>query len=405
MSAATSVPAIAPVPSGSQATTPAPVVGAVAAGRMDIPYAVAAPASASPQVSSVTGSAATALPPVAQMVSSSTVGQHAPPPNAPAAQPAPATAAPAATAPPPASPQVVLAQMVQQALSRQDSIVGLTTALAAIAGKVALPEPVAKAAQQVLAMRMPLDTGPLSGASIKAAVQRSGVFQEALLVSGQGQAAAGDVKSALLGLRQSLGTWLGNQAPIAQLSAVAPPIRGQVPRARSGDGAPPELPDDPVEIGKVLIERTEAALSRLRLHQHASLPDPGAARQDGQWSLDLPVMVAGQQHLLQMQIHRDPEKEADRPEDRGWQVRFAINLAERGEVGAQISLRARTTGVLLWAEDAETAQSLGAAADSLREAIAGVGLVPGAILVRAGAPAPQAPQSASGAGHYVDAQR
>lgn len=353
--------------------------------------------------------AAPVLSPVASTVSSSTTGQHAPSTNMPGvptqAPAGPTPAAPIAPTTPAVTPQAALAQMVQQSLPRQDSIVGLTTALTAIAGKVALPEPVVKAAQQVLAARVPLDGVRLGGAVIKAAVQRSGVFQEALLAAGQGQAAVGDTKSALLGLRQSLGAWLGNQAPVAQLSAVAPPLRGHIPRARTGDGVPPDMPDDPVEVGKLLLERTEAALSRVRLHQNASLPDPNSARQDAQWSLDLPVVVGGQQHLLQMQIHRDAEKEAERPEDRGWQVRFAINLAERGEVGAQISLRAKNTSVLLWADDPETARSLAEAVDGLRQALAEVGLIAGAIVVRSGAPAEQQAQPSGQAGHYVDARR
>ena len=295
--------------------------------------------------------------------------------------------------------------MVQQAMPRQDSIVGLTTALTAIAGKVALPEPVAKAAQQVLAARLPLDGVKLTGASVKAAVQLSGVFQEALLASGQGQAAAGDLKSALLSLRQTLGAWLGNQSPVTQVSNLAPPIRGHVPRAKAGDGALPGLPDDPLELGKVLADRTDAALSRLRLHQNASLPDPSAQRQDAQWSMDLPVIVGGQQQVLHMQIQRDSEQEAERSEERSWQVRFAINLAERGEVGAQISLRSKNTGVLLWADQHETAQSLAGAVDALRESLGEAGLVASAIVVRAGAPAAEASQPVAGNGHVLDATR
>lgn len=295
--------------------------------------------------------------------------------------------------------------MVQQSLPRQDSILGLTRALTAIAGKVVLPEPVAKAAQQVLAARLPLDGVKLTGAGIKSAVQLSGVFQEALLTSGQGQAAAGDLKSALLSLRQTLGTWLGNQAPVAQVSGLAPPIRGHVPRARAGDGPQADLPDDPLELGKVLSERTDAALSRLRLHQNASLPDPLAPRQDAQWSMDLPVIVGGQQQVLHLQIQRDAEQEAERSEERNWQVRFAINLAERGEVGAQISLRAKNTGVLLWAEQQETAQSLASAVDELRETLGSAGLFAGAIVVRAGAPAAEAAQPVAQDGHVLDATR
>ncbi len=339
------------------------------------------------------------------------VGQHAPSPNASLPNPAGVTIQPGGGGPVPASPtpavtpQAAVAQMVQQSLPRQDSIVGLTTALTAIAGKVALPEPVAKAAQQVLATRLPLDGVRLTGSGIKAAVQLSGVFQEALLASGQGQAAAGDLKSALLSLRQTLGAWLGNQAAVTQISGLAPPIRGHMPRAKAGDGAPPGLPDDALEMGKVLSERTDAALSRLRLHQNASLPDPSAHRQDAQWSMDLPVIVGGQQQVLHLQIQRDAEQETERSEERSWQVRFAINLADRGEVGAQISLRAKNTGVLLWADREDTARSLAAAVDGLRDELGEVGLVAGAIVVRAGAPAPEPSQPAASAGHVVDATR
>jgi hypothetical protein len=385
--------------------TASPIVGGGVAARTGIPYAVAAPVAAQAPLTGIASSAATALPPVGQAVSASMVGQHAPSPNMPGTT-SPAPAAPQVAVPvvaQPSSPQSALAQMVQQALPRQDSIVGLTTALTAIAGKVALPEPVAKAAQQLLAARLPLDGVKLGGAAIKAAIQHSGVFQEAMLASGQ--TANGDLKSALLSLRQGLGAWLGNQAPVAQVGGVAPPIRGHLPRARAGEGMMVDLPDDPLEAGKVLLERTEAALSRLRLHQNASLPDANPGKQDAQWSMDLPVIVAGQSHVLHMQIQRDAEQDAERSQERGWQVRFAINLAERGEVGAQISLRAKNTSVLLWADQMTTAQSLAVAVDSLREELVEVGLVPGAVVVRAGAPAEEPVQPMGQAGHMVDATR
>ena len=174
-----------------------------------------------------------------------------------------------------------------------------------------------------------------------------------------------------------------------------------MPRARGGDAPPADLPDDPNLAGKVLLDRTEAALSRLRLHQHASLPEP-AARHEAQWSMDLPVVMGGQQSLLHLHIHRDRDADPERPEDRGWQVRFAINLSDIGEIGAQISLRGSGTGVLLWAERAEIAALLDAGIDALRQDIESLGLVPGALVVRAGAPgAPAHP--ATTAGHIVDA--
>jgi len=390
-------PQVAP---GSPAAVSGPVSPAPM--RPDIPYMVAVPAVTPPGVTAISGPVAKVLPPVAQAVSSGTVGQHAA--GHPGGQPPQTAQVQTTSSAQPANPQAALSQMVQHALPRQDSIVGLTRVLTAIAGKVALPEPVAKAAQQVLAARLPLDAAkPPSAAAIKAAVQQSGLFQEAMLASGQ--STSGDLKTALLGLRQGLGAWLGNQAPVAQVGVVAPPLRGQVPRARGMDSATPDVPDDPAEIGKVLIERTEAALSRLRLHQNASLPDTTGQKQDAQWSMDLPVVVAGQHQVLQMQIQRDAEQDGESSEERSWQVRFAINLAERGEVGAQISLRAKNTSLLLWADDDATAQALAKSVDELRQELAEVGLVPSAIVVRAGAPAQTPMQPMMGAGHVLDATR
>ena len=406
---------IPPAPTTAAPAMSAPVVatstGAVgpATGtipRADIPYAVAAPATApGASVVGVAGSASTALPPVGQAVSSSIVGQHAPPPNMTVATATQSgqTHPQVVLAQAPATSQAALVQMVQQALPRQDSVVGLTTALSAAMGKFALPEPVAKAAQQVLGIRVVLDGPQPSGAVLKNAVLKSGIFQEALLASGQGTQAASDTKSALLGLRQSLGTWLGQQAPVAQVSGVAPPLRGLLPRARAGDGGMPALPEDALEAGRLLLERTEAALSRVRLHQNASLPEQSAARQDAQWSLDLPVVVAGQQHLLHMQIHKDPEGADERPEDRGWQVRFAINLSDAGEIGAQISLRAGSAGVLLWAERADTAAALSADVEALKSELSMLGLKPGAVVIRRGPPTTPARTAPTASGRHLDA--
>lgn len=383
----------------------APAAAAVV--RPEIPYAVVATVPVSNQPAGGVGPIANGPHQVEPLTSFTATGQHERP-NAgmsgSVAQP-PGTAAPQGATPGVVAPQAALAQMVQLALPRQDSILGLTTALSALAGRVALPEPVAKAAQQVLATRLNIDPSGFSGAALKVAMQKSGVFQEALLASGQGQAAAGDLKSGLLALKQSLGAWLGNQAPVPQVGVIAPPLRGQVPRARGGEGRALELPDDPIEIGKVLLERSEAALSRLRLHQNASLPDSNPMRQEAQWNMDVPLIVGGQQHLLHLQIQRDAEQDAKRAEERGWQVRFAINLAERGEAGAQISLRGKNIGVLIWADHADTAQALAQAVENLRDDLAGVGLVPGAIVIRSGAPAEQPLQPAGQSGHYVDAQR
>lgn len=300
------------------------------------------------------------------------------------------------------TPQAALAQMVQAALPQQNSIVGLTAALTSIAGTVALPEPVVRAAQQVLANQLNVAGGKLDGASLQKAVLNSGVFQEAGLARAGTPLLApqADMKASLLALRSTLTSWLGQQLPvIAAVTQVAPPLRGKFPRVTGSDIPPIDPAAAADEVGKHLLDRTEAALARLRLHQHASLPDPNV--KGAEWNMDLPVVIAGHQTLLQLQIHRDEQNPDEAASERGWQMRFAINLPGMGEVGAQVSLRGRATGVMLWASEPATSAALEADIDGLRGTLAGMGLTPGAIIVRHGAPS-ASPQAAN-SGHLVDA--
>lgn len=301
--------------------------------------------------------------------------------------------------PQPTTPQAALAQMVHSAGPQQGTVTALTTALTSIAGKVVLPEAVERAAQQVLAGRVAIDAPRFNGAALQAAVRASGIFQEAKLAQGQMPLPQTDMKSALLVLRNSLASWLGQQAPVAPVSQVPPPLRGSIPRARAAEAPPPFDPNAaPEEVGRQLLERTESSLARIRLHQHASLPD--SAGKTAEWSMDLPVMVGSHQTLLHLQIHRDQQDESETATERGWQMRFAISLPEMGEVGAQVTLRAGATGVMLWATDPSASAALEAEVASLRDALANAGLRPGAVIVRHGEP--HVPIAAEPSGHFVD---
>ena len=412
------IPAAAPATAGTPAPVPAAPSAAVAnppaagpsplpnpsgpptqpsaALRPAIPYAQAPqanPASASlPPGAAAAPRAATMAPGAAAAAMAPTTAA----PSAPAAPPIPVSAAL------PSTPQAALAQMVQNALPQQNSIAGLTTALNAIARSVALPEPVARAARQVLASQLDLGGGKLDGSALQKAVLNAGIFQEAGLARAGTPLLApqADLKTALLTLRQTLAGWLGPQLPvIAAPAQIAPPLRGKFPRVTGSDIPPidPAAPAD--EAGKHLLDRTEAALSRLQLHQHASLPDP--ALKGAEWSMELPVVIAGHQTLLQLQIHRDDQSPGESVAERGWQLRFAITLPDLGEVGAQVSLRGQATTIMLWAIEPATATALEADIDALRSTLSGIGLTPGAIIVRHGAP--PAAQPPVNSGHLVDA--
>lgn len=322
-------------------------------------------------------------------------------PTPAAQQPGPIkTPTPTAAAPPPNAPQVALTQMMQQAVQQQDSHANLSTVLAAVIGKVALPPPVQQAAEQVLAASLPLNGPALNGNAIQKAVVSSGIFQEAMLATQAApQLAQGDLKTALLVLRNTLVSWVGQAAAVTvPPGPLPPPMRGALPRARHGTKEQLEIPLAPNEVGKVMLERTESSLARLRLHQHASLPEHASPAAKADWSMDLPVVIGTYQAVMQMHIQRDEAGPEQSSSERGWQIRFAMDLPALGEVGAQVGLRGGTTSVRLWATNPETADKFAEGLPELALALQLAGLRPGIIAIRPDEP----PTTPPVAGHFVD---
>ncbi len=132
---------------------------------------------------------------------------------------APATAVTVA-APNQLTPPEALAVTVaaQAAATQQASLAPLFADLSLAAGVNGLPPQVQQAVAQVLAQRISLAPS-LTGADIKQAFQRSGLFLEASLASGS---VALDLKAALIVLRQVLTTSLGDAAPTPTPGSTAP---------------------------------------------------------------------------------------------------------------------------------------------------------------------------------------
>lgn len=359
-----------------------------------------APGQAAPRVAEAAPQAGTRL----MQPAGSITPKNAPAPVLPA--PPIVVSPPAALVRPmPKTEQAAVAQMVQTAAVRQDTTAPLMAALLGVVhNRAAMPAPVAQAIDQVLAARTSLDV-PLDGVALQKAVLRSGVFQEAQLALGDPpQAARSDVKAALLALRDALAGWLGEGGPIVSPQVTRqPPVRGGTPRAlrEQTDIAPLGGPVE--EIGKTLLERTDNALARLRLHQHASLPEQ-TVRVNAEWQLELPVIINQQQAVMQLQIARDGGGGGDAAApERNWQMRFAVNLPSSGEVGAQVGLRGRRASVVLWAAEQGTADVLRGLAPQLARELAAAGLEPGPISVRSGTPA--GPATGPSTGTLVDAVR
>ncbi len=330
----------------------------------------------------------------------------------PVVNPKPSTAATSSStqnAVPVANPlQQAVTQTVQSAVTRQDSIATLLTSLAGLGTKLAnLPKPVAKGSAEVLSGRFNLDAKPLDGAGLKQALARSGVvFENTLQRSGGMPLPQGDLKSALLGLRNELRLWLGGEPQTKSPSQQPPPppTHGAQPRAGKPIILPMPANLSSAETGARLLGQTEAALARMQLTQLTSLPDgamraaQGPTGSAGELNMELPMLFGGELSVGQFQILKDGRKGAGGKGEEGWKMRFSINFSQTGEVGATVSLYGGKTAVMLWAEREETAEVLKESQGELEDALAARGLEPGTIRCRHGIP----PQALKPVGAYMD---
>jgi hypothetical protein len=234
---------------------------------------------------------------------------------------------------------------------------------------------------------------------LKTAIERSGVFLEAGLA--RGTPPTGDMKASLTVLRATLASFLGNApAPVDPPRQAAPPLKGMPPRAAPPEPMPP-LPEAGRELARALHHQADAALSRVKLMQFASLPDADPTRPAPQeLRMELPFLVGSQLVMAQFQIQRDGGRKRSDGK-RGWTMRFAMNFAATGEVGAEIGLLGRSVSVALWAAEPATVEALEAAPPELAPALAAAGLEAGAIRVRTAPPESEAPP----AGRYLDSRR
>lgn len=331
-----------------------------------------------------------------------------------AEQPAPASAAAAE----PASPRAAAGPMIGQAMAQQDSLAPLMANLRGLAeGSLALilPKPLLQRADQVLALALPVERQAPTGAMLKAAVQRSGLFLEANQAQGQSVAPQADLKAGLIALRDALGPIIarlteeparpatalpnagaGRSAPAAEAIAPdAPDLRPAPPRR---DGAPTFQPiaeptlqpgDKPLLVAETLLRQTESALDRVTLSQYASLPpdQPRADMQGPRWLTELPLALQAGIAMMPLHVEKEPprpgQQEAQGPL---WRVRFALDIEPMGPLQGVVTLQGRNVGVTLWAVREETSRLLRQAAPGLEAALVDARFENGAVEVHLGQP-------------------
>lgn len=292
---------------------------------------------------------------------------------------------------------MAVARAIPAALATQDSLGPLLQTLAAVARLPAtsLPAPVMQLVRLILQQRIAVGENGPSGAALERAVRESGVLLESKLAAAL--PVGRDLKAMLLGLKAALATFGGATGPLAhEHLRTPPPLRDLAPRAVDSGAA--QLPDDVSGTVRQLASQTDAALSRIKLAQIASLPDADAQQAAPGLRLELPLLAGTELVMAQLRIAPDG-RGARREHKRGWSVKFAMNFAKGGEVGAEVGILDRTIDVGLWALDAGLAAQMRALLPELSRAIAESGLRPGRLSVRGGAPVEETRERA----HLVDA--
>ena len=282
-------------------------------------------------------------------------------------------------------------------VSQQSGLAPLYADLEAAVARADLPQAVRAAAQSVLSLRV----DGMNPDALKAAVLKSGLFMEAMLAGGT--APSGDMKSALLSLRQTLQSWLG--ASVSETRAdpqLPPPHRGAAPVAQQ-PGMPSIAMLDIRAAGLHLLAETDGALARQTLLQIASLPDAIAAQPQSdappKLTMDIPLATPLGTAIIQLQIeHEEQRKDGEASREKTWRINLAIDIEPLGPVRATVSQAGGLTHVVMLAERKESAAALRDDLPMLEASLAEAALEIGELQCRTGKPqAPSAP-----AGLFVD---
>jgi hypothetical protein len=346
-----------------------------------------------------------------------------PPVTSPASAEASAAALPATTLPTAATARALAGPLLGTALARQDSLAPLFANLRGLAeGSISfvLPKPLLAAIDRVLAQAVPAERRTVTARVLREAVQGSGLFLEARQANGQPAPVRGDLKAALLGLRETLVPLIETLSPYPgvaarQAEAEPPAQAGQeqqnrpAPPRRDGPLLPQAIAEPtlaagekPLAVAWTLLDQSDAALDRITLAQYASLPQEAARTEPGQaqrWLTEIPLAFHQGAAILPLQIEKEPpRRDADGATPPLWRIRFALDVEPMGPLQGVVTLQGRSVGVTLWAEREETSRLLRGATPGLEAALADAQFENGTIDIHTGQPRVLQPT----AGQFLD---
>jgi len=283
---------------------------------------------------------------------------------------------------------------MRERLPQQDGFAPLLATVQALAQRPVMrqiPAPLRPAlAQLEQAMRTPADV--TTGAGLREAIVRSGLFMESSLAQGPLLASSvgeEDWKAVLLKLSSLLEGYAparGSTTPPALPGRgldTPPPLlqRGVQPQARAAElvnqltrlGAE----DDPAPVLSQLHTAVRAALARVEVAQLEATTVPA-------WMTEIPIKGRDGKDVLQLQLDYVPGPEGEPP--RQWTMGFAIDLPTLGAVQGELHLHDLRLSVRLWAERASTTDRLEQQFTALRQRLAACGLLLDQLTCQTGLP-------------------
>jgi hypothetical protein len=152
--------------------------------------------------------------------------------------------------------------------------------------------------------------------------------------------------------------------------------RGASGQARDGLSSMSALSNSE-DTASIVFRAAEAGEARISASQILARQDviPDMARPDQRTLLnvELPIAMRGEGFSAEFQVDSEGHG-GESGENRMWQARFSVDVPQAGLVHARAGLRGDSMSATLWAEEAETAQSMREIAEELRAALTAQGL-------------------------------
>lgn len=297
----------------------------------------------------------------------------------------------------PASPaEQTFQRALLERLPQQNGYAPLLATLGALSQRPSmrqLPQDL-RTALALLENAMPTPADITTGAGLRQAILRSGLFFESQLAQAQTPAqgtmaaassvADDDWKGALLRLLGVLEKNPATSTPSSRTDT-PPPLRqrGLQTQPRSPVPAQGES-DDVAALLNNLRSDVKAAVARVEVAQLDATALPA-------WMIEIPIQSADGRDILQLHLEYVSEGAES---SAGWTLGFALDLPSLGPVQGELQLREPRLSVRLWASHAEAAQRLERQFTPMRQRLAACGLLLDQLSCQVGLPLPSSRHSA-----------